>query len=43
METAPDTVTLTFNEPVRLTSQEIAVYDAAGDRSAPPPAPPARR
>ena len=31
LETAPDTVTLTFNEPVRLTSQEIAVYDAAGD------------
>ena len=31
VETAPDTVTLTFNEPVRLTSQEIAVYDAAGD------------
>lgn len=30
--TAPDTVTLTFNEPVRLTSQEIAVYDAAGDQ-----------
>ncbi|TGN64593.1 copper resistance protein CopC [Nocardioides eburneiflavus] len=29
--TAPETVTLTFNEPVRLTSQEIAVYDAAGD------------
>lgn len=32
VETAPDTVTLTFNEPVRLTSQEIAVYDAAGDQ-----------
>lgn len=31
VETAPDAVTLTFNEPVRLTSQEIAVYDAAGD------------
>ena len=31
VETAPETVTLTFNEPVRLTSQEIAVYDAAGD------------
>nr|WP_253942296.1 copper resistance protein CopC [Nocardioides sp. zg-1230] len=31
VETAPDTVTLTFNEPVRLTSQEIAVYDAAGE------------
>lgn len=32
VETAPDTVTLTFNEPVRLTSQEIAVYDAAGEQ-----------
>ncbi|WP_416956452.1 copper resistance CopC/CopD family protein [Nocardioides sp. T5] len=31
VETAPDTVTLTFNEPVRLTSQEVAVYDAEGD------------
>lgn len=31
VETAPETVTLTFNEPVRLTSQEIAVYDAEGD------------
>ena len=31
VETAPATVTLTFNEPVRLTSQEIAVYDASGD------------
>jgi copper transport protein len=31
VETAPETVTLTFNEPVRLTSQEIAVYDAGGD------------
>ena len=30
LETAPETVTLTFNETVRLTSQEIAVYDAAG-------------
>ncbi|WP_210650424.1 copper resistance protein CopC [Nocardioides sp. SYSU D00065] len=30
VETAPDTVTLTFNETVRLTSQEIAVYDAQG-------------
>lgn len=30
LETAPETVTLTFNEPVRLTSQEIAVYDATG-------------
>ena len=27
-------MTLTFNEPVRLTSQEIVVYDAAGDRVA---------
>jgi copper transport protein len=32
VETAPDTVTLTFNEPVRLTSQEIAVYDSAGEQ-----------
>ena len=31
MERAPETVTLTFNEPVRLTAQEVAVYDAAGD------------
>jgi copper transport protein len=31
VETAPATVTLTFNEPVLLTSQEIAVYDSAGD------------
>jgi copper transport protein len=31
VETAPETLTLTFNEPVRLTSQEIAVYDAGGD------------
>ncbi len=31
-ETAPESVTLTFNEPVRLTPQEIVVYDAAGDR-----------
>jgi copper transport protein len=31
VETAPEAVTLTFNEPVRLTSQEIAVYDAGGD------------
>ncbi len=31
VETAPETVTLTFNEPVRLTSQEIAVYDAQGE------------
>lgn len=29
---APESVTLTFNEPVRLTSQEIAVYDAKGDQ-----------
>lgn len=34
VETAPETVTLTFNEPVRLTSQEIAVYDASGDEVA---------
>ena len=32
VETAPETVTLTFNEAVRLTSQEIAVYDAQGER-----------
>jgi copper transport protein len=31
VDVAPDTVTLTFNEPVRLTSQQIAVYDAEGD------------
>ena len=31
LETAPSKVTLTFNEPVRLTSQEVAVYDAEGD------------
>jgi copper transport protein len=31
VETAPSTVTLTFSEPVRLTSQEIVVYDSAGD------------
>ncbi len=31
VEAAPRTVTLTFDEPVRLTSQEIAVYDAQGD------------
>ena len=31
VETAPSTVTLSFNEAVRLTSQEIAVYDAEGD------------
>ncbi|MCF6378703.1 copper resistance protein CopC [Nocardioides KLBMP 9356] len=31
LDSAPATVTLTFNEPVRLTSQEVAVYDAEGD------------
>ncbi len=31
LATAPDTVTLTFNEAVRLTSQQIAVYDAQGE------------
>lgn len=31
VDTAPETVTLTFDEPVRLTSQQIAVYDAGGD------------
>jgi copper transport protein len=31
VDTAPDAVTLTFNEPVRLTAQEIAVYDAEGE------------
>ncbi len=31
LEAAPSSVTLTFNEPVRLTSQEVAVYDAEGD------------
>ncbi|KQV64927.1 hypothetical protein ASC64_14520 [Nocardioides sp. Root122] len=31
VDAAPETVTLTFNEPVRLTSQQIAVYDAQGD------------
>lgn len=31
LATAPESVTLTFNEPVRLTSQQIAVYDAQGD------------
>ncbi|QZY28548.1 copper resistance protein CopC [Nocardioides coralli] len=30
LEEAPREVTLTFNEPVRLTAQEITVYDAAG-------------
>ncbi|MBD3914272.1 copper resistance CopC/CopD family protein [Nocardioides hwasunensis] len=30
VDAAPGTVTLTFNEAVRLTAQEIAVYDAAG-------------
>ncbi len=28
---APETLTLTFNEPVRLTSQTITVYDADGE------------
>lgn len=31
VDAAPSAVTLTFNEPVRLTPQEIAVYDADGD------------
>ena len=31
LEAAPEQVTLTFSEPVRLKSQEVAVYDAAGD------------
>jgi copper transport protein len=31
VDTAPETVTLIYNEPVRLTSQEIAVYDAGGE------------
>ena len=31
LDAAPASVTLTFNEPVRLTSQEVAVYDAEGD------------
>jgi copper transport protein len=31
LDAAPSSVTLTFNEPVRLTSQEVAVYDAEGD------------
>ena len=31
IDTAPSAVTLTFNEPVRLTPREIAVYDADGD------------
>ncbi len=30
LQQAPDQVTLTFNEPVRLTAQEITVYDADG-------------
>ncbi len=30
LQKAPDQVTLTFNEPVRLTAQEITVYDADG-------------
>lgn len=31
LESAPATITFTFTEPVRLTSQEVAVYDADGD------------
>lgn len=31
VETAPDAVTLTFTDPVLLTSQEISVFDAVGD------------
>ena len=31
LDDAPATITLTFNEPVRLTSQEVAVYDSEGD------------
>jgi copper transport protein len=30
VQEAPETVTLSFNEPVRLTPQEITVYDAEG-------------
>ena len=30
LQQAPETVTLTFNEPVRLTDREITVYDAEG-------------
>ncbi len=30
LDRAPDTVTLSFNEPVRLTDREITVYDADG-------------
>ncbi|QBR93602.1 copper resistance CopC/CopD family protein [Nocardioides euryhalodurans] len=30
LDTAPEAVTLTFTEPVRLTDREITVYDAAG-------------
>jgi copper transport protein len=30
LETAPGAVTLSFNEPVRLTDREITVYDAQG-------------
>jgi copper transport protein len=30
LDTAPSEVTLTFDEPVRLTAQEITVYDAEG-------------
>jgi copper transport protein len=31
VETTPETVTLTFSEPVLLTSQEVAVHDSDGD------------
>lgn len=31
VEAAPDAVTLTFTDPVLLTSQEISVFDAVGD------------
>lgn len=31
LEEGPSEVTLSFSEPVRLTAQEITVYDAAGD------------
>ncbi|GAA5115135.1 copper resistance protein CopC [Alloalcanivorax gelatiniphagus] len=34
VETAPESVTLTFNEPVRLTAQVLAVYDATGEEVA---------
>jgi len=32
VRTAPETVTLTFNETVRLTAQEVAVFDATGEQ-----------